>query len=118
MVTEMPAKARKAGRPWAIPKDIEPVVAELYHRGYGYRYSPVSTGDQAPANQSAVLTEWANHRGYEVVRIYEEQESAWKTGHQRELAKLLADAQGDDRKRAPVRLDFDGFLKKTLKAET
>ena len=118
MVTEMPAKARRAGRPWAIPKDIEPVVAERYHRDYGYRYSPVSTGDQTPANQSAVLTEWANHRGYEVVRIYEEQESAWKAGHQRELAKLLEDARRDDGKRAPVRLDFDGFLKKTLKAET
>jgi len=37
MVKEMPVKARKAGRPRAIPKDIEPVVVELYNRGYGYR---------------------------------------------------------------------------------
>lgn len=37
MVTEMPIKARKAGRPRAIPKEVEPVVAKLYDRGYGYR---------------------------------------------------------------------------------
>jgi hypothetical protein len=37
MVKEMPVKARKAGRPRAIPKGIEPVVVELYDRGYGYR---------------------------------------------------------------------------------
>ena len=36
-VTEMPVKARKAGRPRAIPEDMEPVVVELYDRGYGYR---------------------------------------------------------------------------------
>jgi DNA invertase Pin-like site-specific DNA recombinase len=43
-------------------------------------YSRVSTGDQDPGNQSAVLNEWAGQRGYEVVGIYEEQESAWKAG--------------------------------------
>ena len=37
MVVKMPVKARKAGRPRAITKDIEPVVVELYDRGYGYR---------------------------------------------------------------------------------
>ncbi len=56
-------------------------------------YSRVSTSKQDTENQSAVLTDWANRRGYEVVRIYEEQESAWKTGHQRELANLVADAR-------------------------
>jgi transposase len=30
-------KARKPGRPRAIPSELEPVVAELYRRGYGYR---------------------------------------------------------------------------------
>ena len=30
-------KARKPGRPRAIPKDIEPVVIDLYEQGYGYR---------------------------------------------------------------------------------
>jgi len=37
MVVKMPVKARKAGRPRAIPKDMEPIVVELYNRGYGYR---------------------------------------------------------------------------------
>lgn len=30
-------KARKPGRPRAIPEDLEPVVVELYRQGYGYR---------------------------------------------------------------------------------
>ena len=33
----IPIKARKPGRPRAIPKEIEPVVGNLYNRGYGYR---------------------------------------------------------------------------------
>jgi len=37
MVEEIPVKLRKAGRPRVIPKEIEPVVAKLYERGYGYR---------------------------------------------------------------------------------
>jgi len=37
MVKEMPIKPRKAGRPRAIPEEVEPVVAKLYDRGYGYR---------------------------------------------------------------------------------
>jgi len=40
-----------------------------------------------------VLTEWAKQRGYEVVAIYQEEETAWKGGHQRALAQLLADAR-------------------------
>jgi len=56
-------------------------------------YVRVSTGDQDTANQALVLTEWAKNRGYEVVAIYSEEESAWKAGHQRELAQLLQDAR-------------------------
>jgi len=37
MVKAMPLKARRPGRPRAIPKDIEPVVLDLWERGYGYR---------------------------------------------------------------------------------
>ena len=40
-----------------------------------------------------MLADWANHRGYQVVKVYEEQESAWKSGHQRELANLVVDAR-------------------------
>jgi hypothetical protein len=32
-----PEKVRKAGRPRAIPSELEPVVIELYKIGYGYR---------------------------------------------------------------------------------
>ena len=56
-------------------------------------YVRVSTGDQDTVNQVLALTEWAKNRGYEVVAIYSEEESAWKTGHQRELARLLQDAR-------------------------
>ena len=56
-------------------------------------YSRVSTGEQDTKNQSVVLTDWANQRGYKVVKIYEEQESAWKSGHQKELANLVVDAR-------------------------
>ena len=56
-------------------------------------YSRVSTSEQDAKNQSVVLTDWANQRGYQVVKVYEEQESAWKSGHQRELANLVVDAR-------------------------
>jgi len=56
-------------------------------------YSRVSTSEQEIQNQSLVLAEWAKQRGFEVVATYEEQESAWKAGHQRELAKLVKAAK-------------------------
>ena len=39
MQTVRPAKIkeRKPGRPRVVPEDIEPVVVDLYERGYGYR---------------------------------------------------------------------------------
>jgi len=40
-----------------------------------------------------VLTSWADQRGYEVVKVYQEEESAWRNGHQKELANLIADAR-------------------------
>ncbi len=56
-------------------------------------YCRVSTTDQTVLNQSIALTEWAKQRGFEVVAVYKEGESAWKAGHQRELARLLQDAR-------------------------
>ena len=47
-------------------------------------YSRVSTSEQAATNQSEVLNGWAEQRGFEVVKFYEEEESAWKSGHPRE----------------------------------
>ena len=34
---KLPKKARKPGRPRVITRELEPVVVELYKRGYGYR---------------------------------------------------------------------------------
>ena len=56
-------------------------------------YSRVSTGEQDTRNQSTVLTDWATQRGYEVIKVYMEEESAWRNGHQRELTNLIADAR-------------------------
>jgi len=56
-------------------------------------YSRISTTDQNPINQSMVLDDWAKQRGYEVINIYSETESAWKNGHQKELSHLLDDAR-------------------------
>jgi len=51
-------------------------------------YCRVSTTEQDAANQLLALEKWARDRGWEVVGVYQEQESAWKAGHQRELARL------------------------------
>ena len=56
-------------------------------------YSRVSTEEQSTANQVNILTEWAETRGFTVVEVYQEQESAWRNGHQRELARLSRDAR-------------------------
>jgi len=56
-------------------------------------YTRVSTNQQNTANQTEVLTNWAKQRGFEVAKVYDEEESAWRNGHQRELANLIADAR-------------------------
>ena len=56
-------------------------------------YLRVSTTDQTTDNQLPALETYAKNRSYEIVRIYEEEESAWKSGHQRELTNLIADAR-------------------------
>ena len=56
-------------------------------------YSRVSTNEQDIKNQLAALTEWAKQRGFDVVSVYSEEESAWKAGHQRVLARLIEDAR-------------------------
>ena len=55
-------------------------------------YSRVSTSRQDTENQSKILIEWSKQRGWEIVKTYEEYETAWKAGHQVELAQLKADA--------------------------
>jgi len=56
-------------------------------------YVRVSTGAQDTTNQLSVLKDWARRRGFEVVRVYSEEESAWKAGQQKELARLLQDSK-------------------------
>lgn len=56
-------------------------------------YMRVSTDRQHQANQRPALEAWAAQRGYEIVAVYQEQESAWKNGHQRELSQLIYNAQ-------------------------
>ena len=56
-------------------------------------YCRVSSSSQDTDNQVFVLEVWAKQRGFEVSKYYIEAESAWKAGHQKELAKLLDDAR-------------------------
>ena len=56
-------------------------------------YLRVSSNEQSTDNQYPALEAYAKNRSYEIVRVYEEEESAWKSGHQRELANLIADAR-------------------------
>lgn len=56
-------------------------------------YLRVSTTNQETDNQVLALRDYASRRGLEIVETYHEQESAWKGGHQKELARLLKDAQ-------------------------
>ncbi len=56
-------------------------------------YARVSTEDQTTENQVRELEQWAERRGWQVVTIYRENETAWKAGHQREWARLKQDAR-------------------------
>ena len=56
-------------------------------------YLRVSSNEQSTDNQYPALETYAKNRSYEIVKVYEEEESAWKSGHQRELANLMADAR-------------------------
>ncbi len=48
----------------------------------------------SPQNlQLLALSEWSNQRGYQITKVYEEEESAWKAGHQKQLSRLLQDAR-------------------------
>ena len=56
-------------------------------------YTRVSTTDQNTDNQLPALEALAKQRDWEVVEYYQEAESAWRNGHQQELARLLSDAR-------------------------
>lgn len=56
-------------------------------------YARVSTEDQTTENQIRELEQWADRRGWQVVTIYRENETAWKAGHQKEWSRLKIDAR-------------------------
>lgn len=56
-------------------------------------YVRVSTEEQSIDNQMGDITAYAERRGFNIVSVYQEEESAWKGGRQRELARLMHDAQ-------------------------
>ena len=64
-------------------------------------YCRTSTKKQRTENQLPVLKDLAQSRGFELVAIYEEQESAWQAGHQHKLSEVT---------RAASRHEFDILL--------
>jgi len=56
-------------------------------------YTRVSTDAQDASNQFASVTALAERHGFKLGEIYCENETAWKAGHQAELARLLKDAR-------------------------
>lgn len=56
-------------------------------------YSRVSTSEQDIGNQLQVLNDMAVRREWEIYEVYQEEESAWRAGHQKELARLERDAR-------------------------
>lgn len=58
-------------------------------------YARVSTDDkgQTTENQTRALHEYAQRRDWPIVGVYTEHETAWKGGHQAELARACDDAR-------------------------
>lgn len=54
-------------------------------------YARVSTDEQTTDNQLPALERWITERGHILVATYSENASAWKAGHQRELARLFSE---------------------------
>ena len=56
-------------------------------------YLRVSTTEQVVENQLPALKNFASKKEWDIVEIYSEEESAWKSGHQHELVRLKKDAR-------------------------
>jgi putative DNA-invertase from lambdoid prophage Rac len=54
-------------------------------------YLRVSTNEQDTLNQLPALEDLARRRGFEVVEVYQENDTAWRAGQQKELGRLIAD---------------------------
>jgi len=61
-------------------------------------YARVSGNEQFTENQLPALEAFAAQRGFTVTERYIEKESAWKSGHQHELKRLLHDCRNGRRK--------------------
>ena len=59
-------------------------------------YARVSTDEQTTDNQVPVLQEFADRQGWKVVKIYTEEASAWRAGHQKQLKELITRASYHD----------------------
>jgi len=57
-------------------------------------YLRVSTTEQDTANQLPALEDYARRHDLDITQVYSESETAWKNGHQSQLAQLLKDARG------------------------
>jgi len=56
-------------------------------------YLRVSSKEQHTENQLQPLEQFCKQRGFEIVKVYAENESAWQAGHQHEWARLMHDAE-------------------------
>ena len=56
-------------------------------------YARVSSNEQFTDNQLPMLEAFAKQRGSEIIERYIENESAWKSGHQHQLKRLLNDCR-------------------------
>jgi putative DNA-invertase from lambdoid prophage Rac len=61
-------------------------------------YLRVSTGDQTVENQRPVVEAYCQQQDWQLTEVYAENESAWKEGHQKELARLIDDLQSGRRR--------------------
>lgn len=61
-------------------------------------YLRVRTTEQNAENQLPALEAYAASQGWQIVETYRENESAWRAGHQRELARLLDDIRSGKRR--------------------
>lgn len=61
-------------------------------------YLRVSTGQQDVSNQLPAIRAWCESQDYELAEVYQENESAWRNGHQHELSRLLSDIRSGRRK--------------------
>lgn len=52
-------------------------------------YARVSTEEQTTENQIPALLDLVKYQGWDLVKTYCEEASAWRQGHQKELQKLL-----------------------------